>query len=245
MSPPLELFSLSWGLYPRRILIYLAEKGLLASPLIKITEVGVSQDGTMAAPGKPKGSVPMLRLPDGTFIKQSVAILDYFERICEHPEQPWQVELAKNANDSMLGKTAEERARVWEMLSLADEITSQFGFSCHKGTALFVPMEETNALTAKLVLEYCLKNLKLLNRYYENDNRLKDNGGQAIIADCVLYSTLHFAKGLYARDLLADPELTHLRAFYAWFGERDSVQVRDDHFPAEMKPLASQWLPLE
>ncbi|KAM0264383.1 hypothetical protein ACHAPA_008309 [Fusarium lateritium] len=246
MAAPLELFSLSWGVYPRRVLIYLAERGLLKSPLIEFSEVTVSQDGKLTAPGKPAGSVPVLRLPDGTFIKQSIAILEYFEDICQNPTETWQVELAKTAkNDSMLGQTAQEKARVREILSLADEVTSQFGFACHKGTELFKMIEETHPTTAKLILEYCQKNLKLIERYYENDPRFSSSDGQATIADCVLYSVLHFAKDMYAMDLLADPELASLRAFYEWFGGRESVRVADDHFPQQLKGLASQWLPLE
>ncbi|KAF5618379.1 hypothetical protein F52700_12328 [Fusarium sp. NRRL 52700] len=245
MSIPLELFSLSWGMYPRRILIYLAEKKLLKSPLIKVTEVTISPNSnSLNAPGKPKGTAPILRLPDGGFIKQSIAILEYFEDICDDPQQPWQVELAKDADGSMRGGTAEEKARVREVLGLADEVTSQFGFACHKGTALFGMLEETHPITAKLALEYCRKNLKLLERYYEGDTRF-DEDGQVTIADCVLYSTLHFAKDLYALDLLADPELVSLRAFYTWFSGRESVQVPENHFPAQIKELACQWLPVE
>ncbi|KAG5805588.1 hypothetical protein H9Q74_009118 [Fusarium xylarioides] len=246
MSTPLELFSLSWGMYPRRVLIYLAEKKLLASPLIKITEVTISPNGdSLIAPGKPQGTAPILRLPDGRFIKQSIAILEYHEDICDNPQQPWQVELAKDAGGSMRGRTAEEKARVREVLGLADEVTSQFGFACHKGTALFNMLEETHPITAKLALEYCQKNLRLLEKYYEGEPRLDGGAGQVTIADCVLYSTLHFAKDLYALDLLADPELVSLRAFYSWFGSRESVQVPEDHFPAQIKELACQWLPVE
>ncbi|KAM0558003.1 hypothetical protein ACHAPJ_005170 [Fusarium lateritium] len=245
MEPSLELFVLSWGVYPRRILIYLAEKGLLGSPIIKVTEVTYSNTGALTAAGKPTGTVPVLRLPDGTFIKQSVAILQYFEDICDHAVQPWQVELAKSAKKSMLGEAAEEKARVRDMLSLADEITCQFGFACHKGTALFQPIETTHPLTAKLILEYCLKNLKLLEQYYKEDTRFNNGGDQINIADCVLYSTLHFAKDLYNLDLLADPGLSSLRVFYEWFGKRHSVQVAADHFPVEIQELASQWLALE
>ncbi|KAF9777321.1 hypothetical protein IL306_004452 [Fusarium sp. DS 682] len=246
MSAPLELFVLSWGMYPRRVLIYLSEKGLLKSPLIKVTEVTVSPNSnSLTAPGKPPGTAPILRLPDGTFIKQSIAILEYFEDICDHPKLPWQVELAKGASGSMLGQTAEEKARVRDILCLADEVTTQFGFACHKGTALFNMLEETNPLTAKLSLEYCRKNLKLLEKYYEGDSRFDSSDGKANIADCVLYSTLHFAKDLYSLDLLDDPELVSLRAFYTWFGGRESVQVPENHFPAQIKELACQWLPVE
>ena len=247
MNSPLELFVLPWGVYPRRILLYLTEKGLHTSPLIRITPVTITQDGMSTPYGKPPGSVPILKLPDGSFIKQSVAILNYFEDICDHPDpkQPWQVELASSASTgTMRGDTAEERARTTDMISLADEANSQFGFACHKGSALFVPMETTNAYAAKLVLEFCKKNLKLLDGYYAGDKRLGDDG-RVNIADCVLYSLLHFAKDLYELDLLADPGLSNLQSFYRLFGERESAKVEKNHFPEDVKLLASQWLPVE
>jgi glutathione S-transferase len=164
-APHLELYVLPWGLYPRRVLLYLTQKHLLSSPLIKITPVAPAPTG-MTAPGKPPGSVPILRLPDGTFIKQSLAIIEFFEDVCESPDpvKEWQIELANSANReaSMRGSTAEEKARTREVLGLVDEASSQFSFACHKGTALFVPLEKTNALASELAMEYCKKTLRLL-----------------------------------------------------------------------------------
>ncbi|KAF7551752.1 hypothetical protein G7Z17_g4800 [Cylindrodendrum hubeiense] len=248
MSAHLELFVLTWGVYPRRIILYLAEKGLLFSPLIKISPVHISQQGMVGPDGKPPGTVPSLKLPDGTFIKQSISILDFFEDICDHPDpnQAWQVNIANSATNrkSMRGETPSHRARTRDMVSLADEATSQFGFACHKGTKLFVSMEMTNALTAKLVLEYCKKNLKLLDAYYDGDKRLEGDL-QVNIADCILFSLLHFSKDLYSLDLLSDPELPNLKAFYKAFEKRESAKVEENHFPPNIKELASQWLPVD
>jgi glutathione S-transferase len=137
MTAQLELYVLPWGLYPRRVLLYLTSKNLLSSTLIKITPVAPLPTG-MTAPGKPPGSVPILRLPDGTFIKQSLAIIEFFEDICENPDpaKEWQVELARTTNREigMRGRTAEEKARTREVLGLVDEASSQFSFACHKGT---------------------------------------------------------------------------------------------------------------
>ncbi|KAJ3520764.1 hypothetical protein NM208_g13580 [Fusarium decemcellulare] len=243
MTAPLELFVLEWGVYPRRILLYLAEKGLLSSPLIKTTPVVITQEGMQDPEGKPRGTVPILKLPDGTFIKQSIAILEYFEDICDHPDtaQDWQVELAKTAKPSMRGETPEQRSRIRDMLCLADEAGTFFGFACHKGSVLFVPMEATNALTAKLTFEYCHKSLTLLSAYYEGDTL--EQGRKVHIADCILYSLLHFSKELYGVDLVR--ELPNLDRFYNAFGKRDSAKVKEDHFPQIMKELASQWLPVE
>ena len=246
MSDQLELFVLPWGLYPRRILLYLAQRNLLSSPIIKITPVAVSQEGQLTAPGKPAGSVPILRLPDGTFIKQSIAILEYLEDACSAPDptQEWQGTLARQAKKgSMRAQSHEERARTREMLSLADEATSQFGLACHKGSKLFVPMEETNATAARLILEYCKKNLKNLeeNFGYEFAGCFEADGS-VTIAHCVLYSTLSFAKELYGVDLLEEPKLAKLGSFYEAFKETDDARLEEGFYPEMIKELACQWL---
>ncbi|UPL04101.1 hypothetical protein LCI18_015035 [Fusarium solani-melongenae] len=242
MTASLELFVLPWGVYPRRVLLYLSEKGILSSPLIKITPVTITRQGMSTPDGKPPGTVPMLKLPDGTFIKESVAILEYFEDICADPQSDWQKELAKSAvKSSMRGETPEQRARIRDMLFLSGEACNYFGFACHKGTALFALSEATNAHAAKLSLEYCKKTLTHLSEYYEGDNLEDDR--QVTIADCVLYSMLHFAKDLYGLHLVDD--LPNLQRFYGAFGKRESAQVKEDHFPQEVKELACQWLPVE
>ncbi|KAB8073509.1 hypothetical protein BDV29DRAFT_157492 [Aspergillus leporis] len=78
METPPELFVLACGVHPRRILLYLAEKGLFPSLVINTTPVQITEHG-FDAPGKPPGSVPILRLPNGIAIKQLIAILNYFE----------------------------------------------------------------------------------------------------------------------------------------------------------------------
>jgi glutathione S-transferase len=249
MGPHLELYVLPWGIYPRRVLLYLSEKGLDSSPAIKITPVTITSTG-MEAPGKPPGSVPILRLPDGTFIKQSVAILEYLEDLCDNPDpaQDWQIQLAKSAinKTSMRGATPKEKVRTREILALADEASSQFCFACHKGTALFVPMEQTNALTAKLALEYCKKNLKVLEDNYLAEHTPFRDGDHLTIAHCVLYSLLQFSRELYGVDLLSEPELPALQSFYEMAKNRESfARIGEPQYPGEIKRLACQWLPVE
>ncbi|KAI0837463.1 hypothetical protein F5Y06DRAFT_304285 [Hypoxylon sp. FL0890] len=239
----LELFVLTWGIYPRRVLIYLHEKGLLNSPHIKITPVTISPTNEMVAPGKPKGTVPILALPDGTFIKQSVAILDYFEDICDNPQEQWQKDIAAVAKPSMRGSSAREIATTREILALADEATSLFGFACHKGSKLFVTLEPVDPTASGFAMEWAKKNLKLLEAYYEGRFEGNNpNGEKVTIADCVLFSLLQFAKELYARDLVADPELPNLKRFYNVFKESESAKIPEDFYPREIKELACVWL---
>jgi len=248
MTAQLELYVLPWGIYPRRVLLYLTERGLLSSPIIKITPVTITNTG-MIAPGKPPGSVPILRLPDGTFIKQSIAIIEFFEDVCDDPDpaQDWQIELAKSANpeSNMRGNTPEQRAKTRETLGLVDEASSQFCFAAHKGTALFVPLEETNALAANLALEYCRKTLRLVEENYATELSRSMDGGHISIADCVLGSLLQFSEGVYGVDLLSGPELPLLRRLRGMLQTRSFTGLEEPRCPEDIKNLASQWLPVE
>ncbi|KAI4865017.1 hypothetical protein F4820DRAFT_313083 [Hypoxylon rubiginosum] len=240
----LELFVIPWGVYPRRVLIYLHEKGLLNSGFIKITPVTISPDLEMVAPGKPKGTVPILALPDGIFIKQSVPILEYLEDICDNPQKDWQKEIAATAkSSSMRGNTSCQRATTREMLALADEVTAMFGFACHKGSKLFVTLEPTNPVASSLAMDWAKRNLTLFEAYYEGRFEEGYSAEEVTIADCALFSLLQFAKELYGRHLVVEePGLPNLKRFYDAFKERESTKILDDFYPKDVRDLARVWL---
>lgn len=235
----LELYVLDFGVYPRRVVIYLGEKGLLDSGIIKITPV----DLQTGAPGKPEGTTPILRLPNGSFINQSLAILEYFEDICDNPREEWQKKLASYSKQpTMRGDSAEDRARMRSILGLADEAMAHYGFACHKGSRLFETLEPSSPEGAKMAMEWAKKNLKLIEKYYDGDVRFENGGGASTIADCVLFSMLQFANNLYSCDLLEDPQLPALKTFYGNFKERKSTTVPKDLYPSQFTQLASQWI---
>jgi len=79
----MKLYNLSAGLNPRRVRIFLAEKGVD----IPLVEVDMTK-GENAAPEylakNPMGKMPVLELDDGTCISESTAICRYIEAL--HPE---------------------------------------------------------------------------------------------------------------------------------------------------------------
>lgn len=202
----------------------------------------------MTAPGKPPGSVPILRLPDGTFIKQSLAIIEFFEDICETPDvtKEWQVEFVKTANQeiSVRGRTSEEKAKTREVLGRVDEASSQFCFACHKGTALFVSLEKTNAMAAELGMEYCRKTLRLVEESYAAELLRSIDSGRVSIADCVLYSLLLFSEGVYGVDLLTEPELPILQRLREMLRSRRWHGLEEPECAEQIRSLPSQWLPV-
>jgi glutathione S-transferase len=86
---------------PRRVRIFLAEKGIQV-PLEQVDiGKGVNRQPDFLAKN-PLGGLPVLELDDGTCIAESLAICEYFEDL--HPEPP------------LIGRTPKERAiaRMWE-----------------------------------------------------------------------------------------------------------------------------------
>ncbi|KEF60744.1 uncharacterized protein A1O9_02305, partial [Exophiala aquamarina CBS 119918] len=133
MVSTLELYIIPGELYPRRVTIYLAEKCLSPNDLqVQITAVSTTLTLQMAAPGKPPGTGQTLALGDGTFIHQSIAILEYLEDMCDR-----NIDSPEIAQPSMRGTTLRERATTREMMQLADEATSLFSLACHKGSGMF------------------------------------------------------------------------------------------------------------
>jgi len=251
----LELYDLPGGLYPRRVLIYLSEKHLLNHPLIKITPV-TQHFLTMSAPGKPPGSVPILALGDGRFIKQSLAIIEYFEDICDaangnvkdvdgHEIGLTEVEkeVGKAGGPSMRGDTAPAaRARTREVMALVDEASTHFSVACHKGSAMFALLERQDAKSSSFAMESCKKVLAQIESCYIEDGRFNEVEVEegVNIADCVLFALLQFAKRFYCIDLVE--EMPGLRGFYEEFEKRDSAEVGAVVYDENLKAVASHFI---
>ncbi len=118
--------------YPRRVIIYLRERRIPES-LVKVVRVSDPGDGDMVLdpkfPPRPAGSLPILAIPSKTnnekngpakeslYIRQSMAIIYFLEEICakgmySFPHSP-----------GIMSKDIVERARMNEVLSLAEECT--------------------------------------------------------------------------------------------------------------------------
>ncbi|RVC98656.1 glutathione S-transferase, partial [Mesorhizobium sp. M2A.F.Ca.ET.029.05.1.1] len=68
---------------PRRVRVFLAEKGLTV-PLVPVDMAALEHRGEEVAQRNPLRRLPVLELEDGTVITESIAICRYFEEL--HPE---------------------------------------------------------------------------------------------------------------------------------------------------------------
>lgn len=70
---------------PRRVRIFLAEKGL-SVPMVQVDIMALEQKAPEIAALNPMMRVPILEFDDGTVLSESVAICRYFEEM--HPDPP-------------------------------------------------------------------------------------------------------------------------------------------------------------
>ncbi|QRK12991.1 glutathione S-transferase family protein [Archangium violaceum] len=206
----MKFYDLSYGVYPRRVSIYLLEKGLTGIERISVradtTDInGWSNEWREVRARNPAGTVPILETEDGTLIRQSTAILEYLEDRFPEP--------------SLLGKTAEERAFTRELVSLINEANVHFGTYCHKGNPLFAGKEVQSAEAAEIAWQAYVAQLSLIDKLSRDAEFL--TGDRPTIADCMLMSLLQFAEGLYGKTI--PPHCERLSSWYRRFSLRPSA----------------------
>ena len=199
------LYDYPGGPNPRRVRIYLAEKGLTV-PMETVDIMTRRNRQPDFLEKNPTGGIPILELDDGTCIAESVAICRYFEEL--HPEPP------------LFGTGAKERAIV-EMWLRRVELN------------LMVPIGMVwvhgHPLTAKLIRQ--IPEAAAQNRvrtdmgYRLLNDQLAENafiaGDSYSVVDAVALATYDFGAGLVG--VPPDDGLTHLARWHAAVSARPSA----------------------
>jgi len=194
---------------PTKVRLYLAEKRAAGGKL-DVTEVRVDlPSGEHRKPAhlarNPLGRLPVLELDDGSFLSESLAIIEYLEELS--PEPP------------MIGRTPLERARVRELERIADlGVLGPAARVVHatKSPLGFPPSPEIAATFQRVLPEAC----RLL------DQRLSDGrpfvaGPRPTIADCTLAAGLQFAR---FGGVAIDPAFAHLLRWDAAYRARETAK---------------------
>jgi glutathione S-transferase len=192
---------------PRRVRIYLAEKGLEV-PTVQVDLLKREQKSDAFRRKNSLGSIPVLELDDGTCIAESVAICRYLEEL--HPAPP------------LFGRSAVERALV-EMWNRRIEL------------GLLVPVGQVwihgSPLTASLVSQVPAAaefNRGVVARFLAWLDRELDGhaflaGDAYSVADVTALCTLDFATGLVG--LTVDPGLANVARWHAAVSGRPSAKT--------------------
>lgn len=205
----MKLYEISWGIYPRRVGVYLAEKGITDIERIDIVpkEVGPPILGDLTIPG----SVPALDTGDGHIIGSSIAVLEYLEERYPTP--------------NLLGETAIERAKTREVVSVIDEATIHYGNWVHHVSPLFADHVKQNAHVGAAGNASFVRFTQRLEKYAAASPGPFLVGENVTIADCITFSALQFMKEVYSVPMPDD--CPTLEKWYAMFSERPSARKPD------------------
>ena len=180
--------------------IYLAEKNFAPSVITKVPPLSTLLSHIIdysRIPLTPAGGITVLAISDLSmlmvhkpYIGQSLAILKHLKNLADDATSGF-----KASTSSMRGNTPLGRARMHEILSLADECLSSLGYWCAFGCSSF-PKAIPEA--AQIVRKYPRVRLRKIDECLaDRDLRFLDSesGGEGsmqsvTVADCVLFSLL-------------------------------------------------------
>jgi glutathione S-transferase len=195
---------------PTKVRLYVAEKRAAGCKFELDEEVVNLPKGEQKKPAhlvrNPLGRLPVLELDDGSYLTESLPIIEYLEETS--PEPP------------MIGRTPLERARVRELERIADVgVLIPVARIVHatKSPLGYPPSPEVAAVFQRALPE-ALRTL---------DDRLSDGrpfvaGDRPTIADCTLAAGLQFAR---FGGVAVDPAFTHLLRWDAVYRSREPARA--------------------
>ena len=200
----MKLYTFSLAPNPRRVHVYLAEKGIELT--LETVDIMTGQNRSPEFLKKnPLGGLPVLELDDGSHLTESLAIMQYLEEL--HPEKP------------MIGTTPLERARTREVERICEiGVLAATGTIFQNTSPMFAGRVKQSAEAAETARMRLAANLTVL------DHKIGDKpfvmGDQPTIADCTLFAAIRF--GDFAGCPL-DRGFRNVARWYDAFAKRPSA----------------------
>jgi glutathione S-transferase len=198
---------------PRRVRMYLAEKGIDV-PTEEVGE-GMALKRDYVARFDPYATVPRLELDDGTCISEAMAICRYFETL--HPEPPL---MGRDAKEKAVVEMWERRAYEGGMYGLSETLRNRH--PAFRDRALPGVAETTPQIEALVE-----RGRGRLRRFYATfDAELARNrfvtGPALTVADITAFCIVDFMK---RTEDAAPKELANLQRWFAEVGQRPSAKA--------------------
>jgi glutathione S-transferase len=191
---------------PKRVRVYLAEKGL-SVPNQQVNILSGENRTPEFLAKNPMGGLPVLELDDGTYLAESLAIMEYLEDL--------------NPTPPMIGATPAERARVRSLERIAElSILSRVAQVFQNSHPFFAGRLKQSPDTAENGRNMLKGALRILDRMVGKGPFVA--GARPTIADCTLFAAFNFAE---FAGVPIDPECGNLQKWYAGFKERPSAQA--------------------
>jgi glutathione S-transferase len=199
----MKLYDFPFAPNPRKLRVYFAEKGI-EIPLVMVNLVKGEQQAPAFVAKDPLGNLPVLELDDGSCLRESLAIIEYFEEL--HPEPP------------MIGTTPLERARVRALERTADLGVLIGVARVLHNTHSVLPGRVPNSEGAAIARRELEKPTAFLDATLA-DGRAFVAGERPSIADCTLFAAFEFER----MGVLEIAWPNHLVRWYERFRERPSA----------------------
>jgi glutathione S-transferase len=191
---------------PKKLRVYLAEKGI-AVPFEAVNIVAGETRTPEFLKKNPLGGLPVLELDDGSYLTESLAIMEYVEEL--HPNPP------------MIGTTPLERARVRELERIAELGVLTRVATIFQNTHPFMAGRiKQSADAAETARGQLAANLRVLDARADGKPFLA--GDRPTIADCTLLAALDFAE---FAQVTIDPSCQNVARWHAAFKQRPSAQA--------------------
>lgn len=200
------LYQFRKGTNPRRVIIYLAEKGI-DIPRYELDYANGEHRTARYLSINPAGRAPTLVTDSGLAITESAAIVEYLEEL--YPDQP------------MIGSEPLERARVRTLAMLGNDLVARGQLWLWNRTGAFpakerVPSQET----AERMHHYVSELLDVLEKEIGENSFLA--GAVPTIADCTTFPIFQTARERF--DLPFGNSHPRLNAWYERFRARPSAE---------------------
>lgn len=191
---------------PRKLRVYLAEKGIQV-PMQQVNILAGENRTPEFLAKNPLAGLPVLELDDGSFLTESLAIIEYFEEL--HPAPP------------MIGTTPLERARVRALERIADlGVLLRVATVFQNTHPLMAARLKQSADAADNARGQLAANLKVLDKLI-GDKRFVA-GDRPTVADCTLFAALQFAE---FAQVPVSPACENVARWYAAFKQRPSAEA--------------------
>ena len=206
----MKLYKVALAPNPTKVMLYIAERAEMG------TDMGIEQITVNTVKGEhrqadhltrnPFGTLPALELDDGSFIKESLAIIQYLED--RFPE------------GALISGTAEEKGHARDIERIVDlRLASPMGGYAHAtNSPLGYPPDPERADTLKASMQTPLNHLEALLA----DDRTLLTGAGVSIADCTLQASLQFIRFI-EDDVFGDRPL--LRSWDESYRQRPAAQA--------------------
>ena len=189
---------------PKKVRVYFAEKGIKV-PLEPVDIISGQNRSPEFLKKNPLGGLPVLELDDGSFLSESLAIIESVEEL--HPNPP------------MIGSTPLERARVRRLERIAEiGVLNNVAMIFQNTSPFFAGRVKQSADAADAAKARLAANLKVLDA--EIGSKPFVAGERPTIADCTLLASLGFAE---FAGIPLDPEYKNVARWLAAFKQRPSA----------------------